>query len=233
MRGFFPLFLGASLLGFGSGAAQTPPQPVGRDLQVQLTAGIKAKKAKVGDTVSAVTVVPITFSQGLVVPAGSKVIGHLRQVEADSAQHTSFIALSFDEIGLKSGEKIALKCFVRAALLPAMKGTAAQDAQQGQTMAPMQVPARGGMMNGGMGGGMGGGMRDAPMSGGSPDGTLAAPAPQPQDSPRPVTAHTGEVIGMHGVELQVTNPDHLSVFRSAHKNLELDEGLQLMLVVMQ
>lgn len=223
------LLLGATLLGPGVINAQTP-KPSDLDLQVQLTATIKAKKAKVGDAVSAVTVAPITLPQGLVIPAESKVTGHVRQVEPDSGDaHTSFIALSFDEIALKNGQKVPLNCFVRAALLPGGKGTTAPE---GQTN-PMLSPNRG-AINGGMGGaisaGTAGGMiAGTPVANGVPSPTPAAEA-KPAE---PVAAHTGQVIGMPGVELKVTNPDHLSVFKSAHKNLELEEGMQLMLDVMQ
>jgi hypothetical protein len=226
------LLLCAMLLSFSAVGAQTPAQPAGRDLQVQLTSAIKAKKAKVGDVVSAVTVIPVTLAQGVAVPAGSKVTGHVRQVEADSGDaHTSFIALSFDEVALKHGQTVSLNSFVRAALMPALRGTTAQESQQGQTMAPMQSPTRGGMMNGGMGGPMGGMMSAPPMGNSNPPTATSTPPAQPQEPAKPVAARTGEIIGMRGVELQVTNPEHLSVFRSVHKNLELDEGLQLMLVV--
>lgn len=228
------LFLSTALL-----ATQTPSQPAGHDLQVQLASTVKAKKTKVGDAVAAVTVTSVTLAQGTVVPAGSKVTGHVRQVEADAGdEHTSLIALSFDEIGIKNGQKIPLNSYVRAALMPVLQGTTAQQAQLGQATAPMQGPNRGGMMNGGMGGsmgsGMGGGMMSpGPMGSGNSNATAPTAPTQPQEPAKPVAAHTGEVIGLRGVELQVTNPDHLSVFRSVHKNLELDEGLQLMLVVMQ
>lgn len=224
------LLLVATVLGLGVIKAQTP-KPPDLDLQVQLTTTIKAKKVKVGDAVSAITVAPMTLAQGLVIPAESKVTGHVRQVEADSGDaHSSLIALSFDEITLKNGQKVPLNCFVRAALLPGSKGTTTP---QGQAD-PMLSPNRG-AGNSGMGGyisagNAGGMMAGTPVANGTPrDGTSTTDA-KPAD---PVAAHSGQVIGMPGVELQITSPDHLSVFKSVHKNLELGEGLQLMLDVLQ
>jgi hypothetical protein len=232
------------LLGLATVSAQTSGPPVSQDLQVELATSVKAKKAKAGDAVSAVTVVPVTLAKGVVIPAGSKVLGHVRQVEADSAErHTSSISLSFEEVVVKKGQTVPLNCFIRAGMMPALRGVSAQGMDQGQTIAPTQMPSRGGMsggtMGGGMmGGGMGGGMNG--MGGGGMGGSSASSsppalpsAPQPQETPKPVAAHNGEVIGMRGVELQVSGADHLSTFRSTHKNLELDEGLQLMLVVQQ
>jgi hypothetical protein len=45
-------------------------------------------------------------------------------------------------------------------------------------------------------------------------------------------AHTGSVIGLSGVTLAVEDgPNAVSTFTSAKKNLQLDSGLQLILVV--
>ena len=230
------LLILAVALGFATVFAQTAAKPAGHDLQVELTTAVKAKKAKVGDTISAVTVTPVTLANGTVLPAGSKVTGHVRQVEADSGDsHTSLIAISFEEAAVKKGETVPLNCFVRAALMPALKGITARETEQGQTIAPMTGAARDGMgvspMGGSMGMGSGTGMGGG--AGAGTMGTVVQGTPQPQDSPKPVTAHNGQVIGMRGVELQMDAPQHLSTFRSEHKNLELDEGLQLMLVVQQ
>jgi hypothetical protein len=239
------LWLLVVLLGLAMVSAQTPGQPVSQDLQVELATAVKAKKAKVGDAVNAVTVAPITLAKGIVVPAGSKVLGHVRQVEADSAEgHTSSVTLSFEEVVVKKGQTVPLNCFIRAAMMPALRGVSAQGTDQGQTISPTQMPSRGpmgggtmggGTMGGGMNGGMngmgGGGMGSSGASSTGPPAAMPPTTPQPQEAPKTVPAHNGEVIGMRGVELLVDVPDHLSRFRSAHKNLELDEGLQLMLVV--
>jgi hypothetical protein len=208
-------------------SAQTK-QPASQDLQVELTSTIKAKKAKVGDAVAAITRAPITLSQGLVIPADSKVTGHVRQVEADSADaHTSWIALSFEEIVLKNGQKVPLNCFVRAALSPTNTGTDPTAGQNSSLVTPTRGAGNAGM----------GGATSVGSSGGMIAGTATANGDVGKtptaDSQAPVVAHRGQVIGMPGVELQVVDPGHVSVFKSIHKNLELSEGLQLMLDVRQ
>lgn len=223
------LLVGATLLSLGVVSAQTP-KPSDPDLQVQLTNTIKAKKAKVGDVISAITVTPVTLAEGLAIPAGSKVTGHVRQVEADSGDaHTSLIAVSFDEIALKNGKKVPLNCFVRAALLPGGNGTTSS-AQNNSVATPTR-----GAINGGMGGSLPVGTAGGMIAGtGTANGTPNSGTSTAQSPPaEPVAAHTGQVIGMNGVELKITDSDHLSIFKSAHKNLELTEGMQLMLDVMQ
>jgi len=216
------------LLGLETIGAQISARPVGQDLQVELSTAVKAKKAKVGDTVTAVIVAPVKLSSGLVIPAGSKVVGHVRKAEADSGDaHTSFIALSFEEIDLKKGQTVPLHCFIRAALMPTLKGVMGQELEHGQTAAPMSMdaPARAAS---GPGSGAGSSMVDV-------NNPISHTSVEPQGDTKPVAArvHTGQVVGIRGVELQVTGPDYLSTFQSTHKNLELDQGLQLMLVVMQ
>lgn len=213
-------FLCAILLGFGTARAQAPSGRGGQDMQVELTTAVKARKAKAGDTVTAVTVASLTLSSGLQVPARTKVIGHVRSAEADSANaHTSSIALVFEEIQIKKGETVPLRCFIRAALLPKLRGVMAQGDQGGQSLPPVTGPAA---VRDGESGDL---YRDLSR------GEVAAGTGS-QDGSKPVAVHTGQVIGMPGVELQIVDPGHVSVFRSSHKNLELDEGLELMLVVL-
>jgi len=124
------IVLVASSVGAQTPNGQTPSQPAAQDVQVELTTAIKARKAKVGDTVTAVTVVPVTLAHGLVVPAGAKVIGHVRKAEADSGDsHTSLIAITFEEIQVKKGQTVPLTCFIRAALLRKIKGVMAQGSE--------------------------------------------------------------------------------------------------------
>lgn len=206
--------LGVSLFALGILNAQTPAkQPV--QLQVQLTAALKAKKAKVGDPITAITMVPVTLSQGTVYP-GSKVTGHVRAVEADSSDaHTSFITISFEELQMKKGQTIPLNCYVRAALLQKVQGVQAQMSQGGQNVPPVTGGAA---------------VRDGSSSDVYRDLTRADVA---ANDPNSQPAHAGQVIGMNGITLDLTEPDHFSRFKSIHKNLELDEGLEMMLVVQQ
>lgn len=210
-------------------ALQTPKQPAPLDVQVQLNTEIKAKKAKAGDPVVAVTRVPIKLADGTAVPVGAKFLGHVVQVEADAAEtHASFISLAFDNIEIKKGQAVPVTCVIRAAMMPAIKDAAAQ--QQTQMMVPMPAPS-GGMSGGPMMGGMGGGSMGGGNMGGGANSTVVVPVTTQPEDPKPVRLHTGEVLGMRGVELQVDGPNRVSTFRSAHKNLDLYEGLQMMVAV--
>jgi len=229
-RSLSPLAL---LAGFAMASAQTPARPAVRDLQVELSTTVKAKKAKAGDAISAITVDPMTLAKGTVVPAGAKVLGHVHQVEADFGEgHTSYIALSFEEVVVKKGETVPLNCIIRAAMMPSLKGVTAQGTESGQSITPIPSTTGDGMNRGAMGGmGMGTGGMGMGGSGSSSSSGGVILTSTPQDSPQPIKAHNGEVIGMRGVELQINGPNHWSTFRSVRKNIELDSGLQLMLVV--
>jgi hypothetical protein len=214
------IVLVAGSAGAQAPATQTPPQPPrGQDMQVELTTAISAKKAKVGQTVTAVTVTPVTLAQGLVVPTGAKLIGHVRKAEADFGDaHTSLIALTFEEIQVKKGQTVPLNCFIRAALLRKLKGVMAQGSEQGTSLPPVTGPAA---------------VRDGESGDVYRDLSRAEVAANGGSSGGNVTLQSGQVIGMPGVELQVVEPGNVSVFKSSSKNLDLDDGLQLMLVVLQ
>lgn len=223
--------LWAILLGLGLAIAQSA-KPGGHEtqLQIQLTNAVKAKKAKVGDSVSAITVAAATLPGGVAVPAGSKVLGHVRKVEADlGAAHNSLIALSFDEIQIKKGQTVPLKGFIFAAMMPQLQTNYQQlNSQYGSTMAPIttgglaatQVNSRGPTLQ----------TNGADALGAQTRGDVS---PQTNADSQATTVRNGQVANMPGVELAINESEHTSIFNSPHKNLELAEGLQLMLAVQQ
>lgn len=218
------LLLCGIFLELGTMAAQTPtPRPVGRDVQVELVTPVKAKKSKAGDIVTGVTVTQVTLPEGTVVPPGAKVLGQVRHAEPDSGdEHISSIVISFDEIQIKKGKTVPLNCFVRAAWLPKLKGVMAQGEEQSwSNLPPVAGP---GMMRNGPSTDINKGVAEA-------DASVQA---HPGDSSSPTApVRTGQVIGMEGVELQITKPDHFAVFKSRHKNLELNQGLELVVGLLE
>lgn len=215
------------LLAFGPATAQNS-KPAGREtqLQIQLPNAVKARKAKAGDSVSAITVTAVTQPAGIAVPAGSKVLGHVRKVEADlGAEHNSLIALSFDEIYLKKGQTVPLKSFIFAAMMPHLKTNYEQlNNQYGSSMPPISTGNMAGINS-----------RGGPVATNGADAlgaqTRGDVSPQPTSDSQATTVRNGQVANMPGVELAINESEHISTFKSSHKNLQLDEGLQLMLVV--
>lgn len=195
-------------------------QTGGAHVQVELLSTVKTKKAKVGDRVKAKTASPFTLPDGTAVPVASAVTGQIREVEADSGGKSS-IVISFDQVEV-DGKKHAVPFAIRAAM---MAGGSSKGAQDGNTISPTDVH------------------RERPMAGraqtvqDTTEVQSRAPStnstPEAAATPAPyMAAHTGSVIGMPGVALEVDEDGQRpSKFLSNSPNLELKQGLQFMLVV--
>jgi len=179
----------------------------------ELENNIKAKKAKPGDKVKAKTISPLTLADGTSIPVASEIYGHVTAVTNDA--NGSSLAIAFDQLEIKN-KKTPVNFSIRAAMSP---GGGSDE------------------------GGTGGGAAASPMKGGgrSLGQAVSTPAPTLGLSDQSITeagaasaAQTGTVLGMPGVKLQVDDtPQHASKFQSSAADLQLSEGLNLMLAVVQ
>jgi hypothetical protein len=86
-----------------------PPAPdyiveKGTRIPLTLLTPVSSKKSRAGDRVYLDTVAPVAFRGRVVIPAGSHVIGQLREVkQADRARGKSSLMIVFDSISLPSG----------------------------------------------------------------------------------------------------------------------------------
>ena len=232
----YKLFIATSVL-LGSVAlspiwAQTAAPsaaPEGNSLKVQagLQTTLKANKAKINDPITAQTVTPLTLKDGTVVPAGSTLLGHVVKVDADSTdQHISSIAVTFDAVELKKKVKLPLNLSVVSAMASTPAGAAGNNKMVSPSAGPLPYdhPLNGQAYNV---------VQDSPKLVNNPVGTQSALSGGAGSTQGKATAaHTGSVIGLPGVTLQIEDgPAAVSTFISAKKNLQLESGLQLMLVV--
>jgi hypothetical protein len=215
--------------------AQTPPAPptasdsTPQRVQAGLLNTVKATRAKPNDPITAQTVTPLTLKDGTAIPVGSTLLGHVVKAESDSADgHMSSIEVKFDSVELKKKAKLPLKL----SLVSAMASAPVSESGQ-KLVAPSQGPLP----------------NDHPLDGHSYSVTQDTPnlindptqghsgisnGKASEAQRKPTAAHTGSVIGLPGVTLQIDDgPEGVTTFVSAKKNLQLDSGLQLMLVVVQ
>ncbi len=193
-------------------------QPARVHVQVELVSAVKTKKAKVGDKVKAKTASPLILPDGTSVPATSPITGTIRDVSADSGGK-SFVAISFDQVEV-FGDKKPAAFFVQAAMMPG--GAAAQ--RDADAMSPADVPHDHAMA------GSRQTVQDAvDVQRRSPSAPAGSAAPAESGIH---AAHSGSVIGMKGVTLQVDEDGRQPTrFESDAPNLELKPGLQLMLTL--
>lgn len=129
-------------------------------VSAELTKSIDSKNAKVGDQVFAKTTSEARLADGTRLPKGSKLLGHVTEVEPHSKQNRdSHLAFCFDHAVLKDGHEVPLNAMVHAIAAPA----------------PITPPSDSDMMPGG--GMQGGGMQGDARTGGG--GGLAGNGPSP------------------------------------------------------
>ena len=210
-------------------AAQTEPGavtlPSGTAVNAELNSSVDSKKAKVGDKVEAHTNEEIKYAGRIIVPKGAKLEGHVTEATARSKGDSgSKLAIQFDKAMAKKGEEIPLNVAILAiaAALPDFSGG-----------------APGGSDPRGSGG--------APTANGSPMGTSHAPTATPGTPNYPgavdgtmgangvaqLSAKSRGVYGLSDLKLMAASSDagQTTVITSSGKNVHLDGGTRLLLVV--
>jgi hypothetical protein len=196
----------------GSGASLVP---AGSTLQAELIAPVDARKNKAGDEVLAKVTHDVKASGNVVIPKGSRVVGHVTEVKSRSKdQPSSKVGVVFDRVVLKNGGEVAVAMRIQAIgrALPAGEGELASGTT---SVAP-----------GGLLGGIG-----STTTGGANDIGHTAPSTS-------LALSSQGVVGLHGLSLsnqnspsQTATPAQVSVISSNSGNVHLDSGTEMILRV--
>ena len=230
----------------------------GTTMQAALTHPLDCKKSKAGDPVTAKTTTAATAEGQLVIPKGSKLVGHVteaRQHEKarkDRQAQDSALGIAWDKVVLKNGQEIPLRASIQAlASAQVLSSSAASDAD---------IPAGGGAMAsgsargalGGVGGvgstvnGAVGGVGNA--AGGALNSTTRAVGSTANVAGSATATATGSVgglnaegqfvansrgvFGLHGLSLSsaASSSAEGSLITSSSENVHLDSGSRMLLV---
>lgn len=213
----------------------------GTTIPATLSKSIDAKKAKNGDEVAAKTTQEVRSSSGLVIPKGSKLIGHVTDAKARAkGDSQSSLAIAFDTLKLKNGQQVPIHANIQALAAPPESAPVplGEDTNPGVGAPSPSATPMGGRGNAGVAGPMG-----------STAGGVANPAAGASPSPAGVNANTstagregGElspsstgVIGLNGIQLSAasSNNSQGSVITSSGKDLKLNSGTRVVLQVQQ
>jgi len=222
----------------------------GTSMNAMLSQPVDVKKNKPGDQVTAKTT-EATKSEGkVVIPKGSKLIGHVTECRQRSKEEKeSALGIVFDRAILKNGEEIPLNVTVRA-LAAAQSQTAAAS-----SIGSDDLSAGGGAVGSARanGGGALGGVRSTAgaatgavtnipanasgVAGGAVNSTVNAAgaahgAIGGLNSAGQLTSNSQGVFGLERLNLNAAaaNSTQGSVITSTSKNVHLDSGTQLLLV---
>jgi hypothetical protein len=228
-------------------------------VDTELTSRLDSKNAAVGQEVTARTKQTAKLADGTTLPKGTKLVGHVTQVQAYTKDHAyAALAMSFDRAELKDGQSVALRSVIRTlAPPPAMAAPAADNMMPNEQMGGMNPgSARGGMGLGG-GGAVGGTARGVGQTtgnigqtaggigqtagstvGDTTRDTRSLPAAT-VDIPGGAVAQAGETVstapratGLPGVVLATsTTADVSGTLMASGRNISLDTGTQITLGV--
>lgn len=197
------LFILASCLSLSAQAQSGTPANDTRFhgiVPVILTQSLDSKKLKQGDEVLAKTAVTMKFPSGLMIPAGTKVVGHVTQASSRSkGEPESSLGIVFDKI--EAPESTLDMNGVMQAVGPNPSASSGPDTSS--------------MLGGNN------------MSSG--DGSTSAAGPgvgmQPgKQAPMMLNPHSSGVVGIHNLKMGSD-----SVLTSSEKQVKLDSGSQIMI----
>ena len=200
--------------------------PSGTAVNAELNSSVDSKKAKVGDRVEAHTTEEIRYAGKAILPRGAKLEGHVTEATARAKGDSgSTLAIQFDKTILKKGEEIPLNVSILAIAAP-------------------QSDFSGGSPGSGSGSRGGG---SAPTANGSPMGGSHTPTATPGTPNYPgaadgtmgsngaaqLSAKSRGVYGLSDLKLMATSSSagQATVITSSGKNVRLDGGTRLLLVV--
>ncbi len=207
----------------------------GTNVQAELTKSLDAKKAKVGDEVTARVTQDVKSNGQVAVKKGSKLVGHITDVKTRSqGESESRLGIAFDRAVLKDGQQIAFNAVVQALAPPVSAGADDSALIGGGAQAP--APTGGG---GASGGNMGTGPVGAVGSTvgrtvGNTAGTVTGTASGTVNGAGGVlNGNSHGVIGLQGLTLNSTASGSAqgSVISSNSRNVKLDSGTQMVLQV--
>jgi hypothetical protein len=222
----------------------------------ELSQPVDAKKNKPGDAVTAKTTSATKSNGNVVIPKGTKLVGHISEAKARAkGESESAVGIVFDKAVMKNGQEIPLNV--------ALQAVAASQTAASSSVAQDDLYAGGGAVSGagaggrGSGGGVLGGARSTAgatagsvantagnvggVAGGAVNSTanVAGTAPGATrgavgglNAAGELTSNSQGVFGLEGLNLNsaTSSSTQGSLITSSSKNVHLDSGTKLLLV---
>jgi hypothetical protein len=213
----------------------------GTAVNAQLSKPVDSKKVNRGDAVEAHTTEAVRSDGKVVLPKGTKLVGHITRATAKSrGDADSTLAMQFDRAILKDGREMPLQVTIQA-LASSESASVSGDELQPMTGMPSGAASGGRASGNTVGGAASGAASTVPRTAGTAISGVESAAGQTADEAgRAASAATpsGElrasshgVIGLSGLSLNAgANPTEGSLIISTGKNVHLDSGTRLLLV---
>lgn len=225
-----------------AGAPEASNQQL-RPVTGELEKKIDTKNAKPGDPVIVKTTEQATIADGTVIPKGSRIVGHVTNVQAHSKTNPNArLTIQFDQAEIKGGHTLPIRTLlVSVAPAPTTVHPTDTPNSPGMGSMPMQSPSAAGSPTGSA---HGSGAQTTPPPGGDAP-TMSAATEQQATTAQPksgtVVSRQGDVAikttALPGV-LLATNingqpfSNAAGALLGARQNVHLDGGTQIVLAVM-
>jgi hypothetical protein len=221
----------------GGQAATATHLQSGSSIHATLQKPVDARKNKPGDQVVAKTNEDVKSEGKVVIPRGSKIVGHVTEVKArEKGQAESAVGVIFDDAVLKDGSHLPLSVAVQAV----GSGAAAAQAEDDSLISSGNAVASGSVSGPGSGmartgGGLVGGVRSTTgnlvnTAGSAGAGTVNAATGAGALSS--LNSNSRGVVGLRGLSLvSSASSSNSGTFTSHTSNVHLDSGTQLILSV--
>jgi hypothetical protein len=221
----------------------------------ELEGKLDSKTAKVGDRVALKTTEKVVTADGTAIPRGTRLVGHITQVQARDATHSfAQLAIAFDHAELKSGQSIAIFTLIRG-VNPSPAAMGMNSVNSDDPMSGIGDSTRGGVMpvsgrgGGGQPGIMGGGVQKTsqnPTSATTPAGDPMSATTDPNPHGNVQLAGHGDLnesVGAHQAAaaravphptaipglMLAGNSSASGVFLAAMKDIQFASGTQMQL----
>lgn len=222
----------------------------GTTMNAALSQPLDAKRNRPGDPVAARTTEAVKSDGKVVIPKGSKLIGHVTEAKARSkGESESALGVMFDKAILKDGREIPVSMTIQAlAAAQAAASSSLEDDDLGLTGGGRVVGSGRAAGRGALGGAtstVGGAVGAVTnttsnvgnVAGGAVDSTVnqggaAKGAVGGLSAAGELTSNSHGAFGLNGIDLKstVSNNTQGSIITSTSKNVHLDNGTRLLLV---
>jgi hypothetical protein len=218
--------------------AATSQLKSGSAIHATLEKPVDARKNKRGDEVVAKTSQDVKSDGKVLIPRGSKIVGHVTEVKArEKGEAESAMSVVFDHAVLKDGRHIPLSLAVQA-----VGSGAVAPVEENSLISPGEVDATGSVSGTAssmsrIGGGAVGGVRSTTGSLVNTAGRVGGPAVNTANGTRvgassSLNSNSQGVIGLRGLNLASSaSSSNSGTFTSPNSNVHLDSGTQMILSV--
>ena len=210
----------------------------GTTIQAVLAKPVDSRKSKVGDEVVAKATQDVKSDGQVIVPKGSKLLGHVTEARAKAkGESDSALGIAFDKAVLKDGRELPMALSIQALAVTQARASAAMegDSMMGNTSMNTGGHANGGLLGGATApvGAVAGTATNTLGSAGTTAGGAMHGVTEGMTAGGSLTSSAHGVVGLPGMSLgaNASSSGQGSVITSPNQNVHLESGTQMVLRV--